>query len=72
MTMNLHRGLQTNLLLCGAEGRLLCVHLVFRGASVRVFCDVLRLLHKLCGVHGLHGDYVEGVQILQTEGFHLS
>lgn len=33
-----------------------------------VFRHVLRLLHQLRRVHGLHGDDVEGVQVLQEHG----
>lgn len=53
------------LLRCAAEARLLFVRLVFGRMFVRAFCHVLRLLHQLWWIHGLHGDYVEGVQILQ-------
>lgn len=55
------------LLLCAAEACLWCVRLVFCGASVGVFCHILRLLYQLWWIHGLHWDYVEGVQILKTE-----
>lgn len=56
------------LLLGGAEARLQSLRPLLGGAPVGVFCDVLRLLHQLWRIHGLHRDDVEGVQILQRGG----
>lgn len=50
-----------------AETRLLPVGAVFGRAGERVLCHVLWLLHQLWRVHDLHGDDVEGIQILQTQ-----
>lgn len=54
------------LLLLGVAGPLLLAVLVLGSESVRVLRHVLRLLHKLRRLHALHGDDVEGVQILDV------
>lgn len=53
------------LLLGGAEvGPLLPAVLLLGGQAVGVLRHVLRLLHQLRRLQALHGDDVEGVQIL--------
>ena len=58
----------THLFLSGVEARLAALQLLLPAAPVGVLRHVLRLLDQLRRLHALHGDDVEGVQVLEAPG----